>query len=790
MNPEQRKRLARLLATADEAYLVALANVGLVRRANKDLEAGGLTVEEVDECVIVKGSGWTVWMPVEGPLKARDDTKATGATRQILCAIIYLRDSWCPAQLAESVEAEPTSAAAATSEAAATSASAVTSEAAGASAAAKSPAATTSPKYPTVKTTSPLHVVRETGSASEGEALLEALSNVTLGELSKWAGKKSLAEGQLVLDRTENIEIESPLGLTVRFCQHDVEIRLLPTPDKGTRLLDQILSTAPKALHKRWVGAAVLAVRRKLGKSTKSASSETPDDTQSPRNRHQVLHDAAGLLEGILSAGVAHPSSRMIERLFTLSITAGAVHLPRLAHLLRSLAEEVSRLLTRHAAGSTQRLFSSMSWTYALISALQAAEPDLPTQLAGVARTQYDPAGDLPLLGVGCYPWQTDSGFEGLTVLFWDAQGQRFLSWSNSRQSASAGGFDVKQLYELEKTWSGAGSPKRVCRAAFVLGQARVNALGRLSSGQQSTVDSTAIASDPSTHLIYNPAETDFGERLFQDWSKLHAYSLSQYPLGLTLRNPQDRIVVLEPKAWGERVFDETQQVLRWRIYDHSSQSLYLSVPWHSVNENSIAFIESLKPEQDGVKRIVARVDSSSNSFKVEPLCFLGTGTGTGTGTSTGTATGSGAQSDSRVLNPAFDLDLIRYRQSDLLSRLRAKFGRDRIAATLTSEDDWEEGVDESAITGGDMPVGIRNILSDIEGMLLQLAESGTQCLSDKARERCQGLARTTTTCGLAGLAEALQRITSDEPLAPTVLWADYLCRLHRQAAAQLKLVS
>src|SRR5439155_22229762 len=100
MNPDDRAKLTRLLASFDEAGLVALANRGLVRRAQKDLEAGGLTVEETDAAVLVHGPGWVVTMPPAGPVHATDTTKATGVTRQILTATIYLRDQWAiaPAQ--------------------------------------------------------------------------------------------------------------------------------------------------------------------------------------------------------------------------------------------------------------------------------------------------------------------------------------------------------------------------------------------------------------------------------------------------------------------------------------------------------------------------------------------------------------------------------------------------------------------------------------------------------------------------------------------------------------------
>ena len=67
MNADDRDRLRRILATFDEAGLVALANKGLVRRAQKDLEAGGLTHEETDAAMIVRGPGWVVTMPPDGP---------------------------------------------------------------------------------------------------------------------------------------------------------------------------------------------------------------------------------------------------------------------------------------------------------------------------------------------------------------------------------------------------------------------------------------------------------------------------------------------------------------------------------------------------------------------------------------------------------------------------------------------------------------------------------------------------------------------------------------------------
>ncbi|MEL4411565.1 hypothetical protein, partial [Shewanella algae] len=69
-------------------------------------------------------------------------------------------------------------------------------------------------------------------------------------------------------------------------------------------------------------------------------------------------------------------------------------------------------------------------------------------ELAGASRTQYEAAGQLNLTGIGCYPWRTQSGFEGLTILFWESKGERLLTWSTSRPTSSLGSFDVRQIFQ------------------------------------------------------------------------------------------------------------------------------------------------------------------------------------------------------------------------------------------------------------------------------------------------------------------------------------------------------
>src|SRR5262249_16095650 len=289
MKQEDRRQLERILSSADENFLIALANKGLVRRAQKDLEGEVLSIEETEAEVIVRGPDWTVWMPPAGPTKARDDTKASGITRQILAATIYLRDHWCEGDVADSQ---------------------------GAATGCPLPAVT-EPESHAAPGTDPA-VIKEDSqeqSRTSGLALKQSLLDLTPEQLGKWSGKKLLSETLPFIDDAIELEVEEHVGLTLRFRQHNIEVRVLPTKEKGAALLDHMLSTAPKAFHKRWVITAVLALKRKEGMTFTVPDDAQPEKVESPRTRGQVLYDASRVISGMLATGIAHPSASMLERL-------------------------------------------------------------------------------------------------------------------------------------------------------------------------------------------------------------------------------------------------------------------------------------------------------------------------------------------------------------------------------------------------------------------------------------------------------------------------------------------
>jgi hypothetical protein len=691
MNADDRAKLQRILASFDEAGLVALANKGLVRRAQKDLEAGGLEMEETDAAVLVRGPGWHVTMPSEGPTRATDSTRATGLTRHILMATIFLRDRWASATAAPAPN-------------------------------------------------------------EDARALEQALLGLGIEDLEKWAGKTIVRAALPLVKSMSAVEVEVHAGLTVRLVQQEIEARLLPGPPRrsAAALLDSVQTTAPRSRHKQWVVALVLALQQSRGRTIELPGQTVPAEPESaPLTRQQLTASARELLTGVVATGLAHPSERMVERLVTLSITAGAINLPRLARLLRALADDVALVLARSAAADTGRLFDRLCVAHALAGALAVPEPA--SSLVGFHRTQYDPVGDLALVGLGAHAWQTASGYEGLTVLFWDNAANRILTWTRSRPTASPGRLMMAQSYALDAVWGGA-SAERLSRSRFTLRQARVNGQGRLSASQTSEVaDLSPAAAD----------ELPLPGRLFTHWQALHHYARGTGTVGLREPAPLDRIVVLQPAKWGERVFAEIEQQFCWTLGDNAGDTVTLTLPWAGVNEAAIAFLEAVQPERDRLGRVVVRL-GVGGALTLEPLALHSHGTPAG----------------HRVLNPAFDQALIVSRHSTLLDRLRKKFGRDRIASTLTADDETEAD-GRGALTQA--PAGIRARLAEADGILLQLAESGLGRLNDALRTRLWTLSAAMDRHGLTELGQVLAALAEAGAGAKEVVRGGYVSRVYRQ---------
>lgn len=725
MTPELRKRLRRNLDAATDEALVALANKGLMRRALKDVEAAAaFLIEEAAESLVVRGDGWVVTMPPEGPVAATDDSTATGVTRFILAAAIYLRENWFPEVMAAASDA--------------------------------SMAADTS------------HSSTDAGTESDvgREALQrnrELIFRASAADLAKWAGRTPLLEAFAV---EVAAEVAWEPNLKVEFPEQKISVLLLTDRPAKTirRLLDQFRTTAPRQSHACWILRAIIAIRRQAGQPIDVPDHHETDISDAVKaDRSAVVGRTRNLLKAMVLLGIAHPSSSMVQRLQTMAVSADAARFPRMARLLNSLADDVGLHLQRHASADRARVVERMASASALVAAVQRAEMNsdvqLPSGFFGRYRSVYSPAGDLELAGVAAYHWSTASGFEGLTTVFWDQSRQRFLTASAARGGEQDPFFDAMDAYRKTIGWKGGSSLEQMCRSRFRLRSARVSDAGRLSLSESSSVEDL----QPLNH-----SEIDFGVCRVERFVDVREAALRALPLGLHLPHPLENLVCLRPTEWGRKWFDELNQRLVWEVYGPDQQRLELILPWDDVHERAIDFVEAVEVKRDQLTSVLGFAELVDGQIRLRPVSFFSTG---------------GIKGDT-IFCPQFDQAKITSRQISLIERLRQKFRKHKhVPTSIGPTEDVSDA--QMAVSLSSAPAVFQTLLFRVDEFITAWMESGVGQLDAERRERMMQLSESAESMGLSSLTAALREIdTEADHVSAQVINAAYHVMLARQSAS------
>jgi hypothetical protein len=583
-----------------------------------------------------------------------------------------------------------------------------------------------------------------TGPAEQNaDTARQEIESITAEQLRTWADAAEYRAGLALLSQGEIVPvIEEGETITIRFPAIGVEARFI----HGAGLEGMIL---PKAQDKRIGVAAILAFQRSYGWKIPEpeARPALAEAAGAPRTREEVMTAARGVITDAVEVGLAHASSTLAERLQTLATSALGANLPRVSLALKAAADEVRAILHRDASADESRLLLVLARVYALMAAIAIGGDNPRADLVGVHRAEYFEVERLNLHGVGAYPWQTSSGYRGLTVLFWAAATKEFLSWSEARPAGQE--FDPHARFFADGPWQGAQSPSQVAACRLTLQNARRTKQGRL-SGSSAT---TAIVLESA------PEELDFGKRLFVEWELLHDYVQQKQVLGLSEPNPLDLIAVLEPACFGTRDFNSIKQLFTWEIEDRAGNPLTLAVPFREWNRSAIRMLEGLELPAEPRWKMVVRLGIHDGSLMIEPVSIL-----------------RPEVSDNPVLQLAFDRD--------------AQPGSPRqMSKAAWFEQDMAE-LEESAL---DEPNSLRggylqSLLAETNLRLQIIAESGCEVGIRAHREWLEGKCTEVYGAGLTCLAQSIAALAQATDAKPAVLLrARYLTYLYGQAATRLR---
>ncbi|EGF91002.1 SWIM zinc finger family protein [Asticcacaulis biprosthecium C19] len=425
--------LTAMLAGYDEAALVAVANKGLHRRAQRDVEEGKAVVKSVDgDTATVDTDGDTVVMDARGPKAARCTCPAPGVCRHRLAAVLLLQTHILQTQILRT---------------------------------------------------------QTGGGESAAPDVAAEVAALALDTLRSWAGKAAWRGAVELLEGGATVIAEGA-ALVVAFPRDGPQVRILP--GQG---LDGLVSKVAPALRKTYHTAAVLVARRHLGvgDAVEATAAEVAVAGGIEPVDAAFLGAVTAVLGECVRVGFNLAPLSLEERLFTLSVSSRADALPRLAGLLRALSAQIRSRRARDFAFDPDRCLDLCGKGFALISALKhddGGDPDRSSLLRGQARRDYSAAGVLRLYGSGAEAWSTASGARGVTAYFYDPTQDRWLTVALARGAGQDPWFEPRTAYSNESLWGGP-TIKAVSQAQIGLTGASVSPDGRLSAGKDVRVTET-----------------------------------------------------------------------------------------------------------------------------------------------------------------------------------------------------------------------------------------------------------------------------------------------------------
>ena len=297
------------LAGVDDAALAALASVGLLRRARKDLESLQPVVRTDAAGLVVELGKESVRFDERGPTHAQCTCRSKTTCQHVLAAWLYLRT--LPAEAATNTAAQT----------------------------------------PTT------------------ELLLRELLGVDVAMLVSFAGLPAVREVAAAVERDPLPEITWEPRLTIRLKHPPIELiyaggglDAFILEYRGKRR-QRLIVQAVLALQR-----ANGAPPPELPAPRASAKAAVPE-----RAPPVLLAAIQSTLAECIEVGLPHLSENRVERLLSYSAAAAGAGLHRLSLALARLAQHIDLQLGRSAASSTAVLLDELANTYALTTAIGAA---------------------------------------------------------------------------------------------------------------------------------------------------------------------------------------------------------------------------------------------------------------------------------------------------------------------------------------------------------------------------------------------------------------------------------
>ena len=411
-----------ILAGADDEYLAGLSNKGTVKRAHKDRETTPCEILDTgDQGINVKlGEEELLIAPVLA--ESRCSCPSRSICRHIVQAILVLKDMYEAGE--GGIKEEK----------------------------------------------------KEKSEALPSEELWQAVLEIGNQKIIRALGMKKLGEvlGQIRAGKRADIARSSTVLVELPDSELQVKF-LLP--------LEYSSCTCKKKEFCAHRAAAALWCRMEAGTLRLEEFEKEEEEPKADLNRiREKAGEMKAALEDILASGLSRTSSQSADTLERLAVISHNEGLASFEDAFRSLQNGYEVYFSRSSSVNAAGLMDESARLYEQICRLSRVKTDRELRnLGGVFHMDYEPAGDMELIGITAEAFQSRNGYQGETVYFLEKNTKKWYTYTSARPMY----YDIKDgADERSRPWGLNVSLEELAGIEVCLKQAKAGKTGRLSSSQ------------------------------------------------------------------------------------------------------------------------------------------------------------------------------------------------------------------------------------------------------------------------------------------------------------------
>lgn len=323
-----------------------------------------------------------------------------------------------------------------------------------------------------------------------------------------------------------------------------------------------------------------------------------------------AVRECQKLIREILRIGIARLPQSYAAQLETMAAAAHSGNLPEIERSLRGILGELNLFWERHVRFSMPMLLDRL--TRLLLSLELLAKEQLPVvqqaQLIGKFRSKFYRTAHLHLYGLGAEPWESRSGYRGITYYCYCFDDQQIYTYSDIRPMYyDDNQFTYSSQYTSTSPWMTGLSLRQFSGSEMNVEGMKVNEERRLSAGEGAKLT-----------LLPRRAveEVDFG-RLIQQEIDADYRALYQPAL---FSAPSSPLVMIRISELMGTIYDQRNQSLLISARLEQDRAIELALPYKAEWATAVSKLEQGR-FHTGVRPffMLVRVEKDH----MEPISFL-----------------------------------------------------------------------------------------------------------------------------------------------------------------------